>query len=124
MTREPLLLLCSACHQPSITHTSPQYMRPVCLCRCFATCCLSARLELNICCRLSVAAAAVIAAPEGHLDELRPLVSLLAWTPARVLTPPAARLVVFAWFWVAAEAPAYLVIPDLVCWHAHLAVVL
>jgi hypothetical protein len=56
-----------------------------------------------------MAAAAIVAAPESHADELRPLVSLLAWAPARVLTPPAARSAAFAWFWVAAEAPAHLV---------------
>ena len=82
-----------------------------------ALCVLHASLELDICCRLSVAAAAIIAAPEGHSDELRPLVSLLAWAPARVLTPPAARVAAFAWFWVAAEAPACLVTTDYVCSH-------
>lgn len=58
-----------------------------------------------------MAAAAIIAAPEAQSKPLQQLVSLLAWAPTRSLTPTAARLAAFAWFWVAAEAPAHLVRP-------------
>lgn len=58
--------------------------------------------------RLYGSAAAIVNA-EPALQQAAQLLVALAWAPSQVLTPAAARLAVFAWFWVAAEAPALMV---------------
>ncbi len=58
--------------------------------------------------RLYGSAAAIVNA-EPALQQAAQLLAALAWAPSQVLTAAAARLAVFAWFWVAAEAPALMV---------------
>eukprot|EP00208_Stichococcus_sp_RCC1054_P001997 CAMPEP_0206143372 /NCGR_PEP_ID=MMETSP1473-20131121/20292_1 /ASSEMBLY_ACC=CAM_ASM_001109 /TAXON_ID=1461547 /ORGANISM="Stichococcus sp, Strain RCC1054" /LENGTH=1452 /DNA_ID=CAMNT_0053538737 /DNA_START=218 /DNA_END=4576 /DNA_ORIENTATION=- len=53
-------------------------------------------------------AAAAVVELEGEQCSL-PLVTALAWAPARQLSPECARLAAAAWLWVAVEAPGYTV---------------